>query len=243
MPYIQHYSKFIRQHSTLWGPVMLNTWTTTTDCIRITWEACRGTKTPGPCQPEQIPECLGLEPRACMFPKNHKCWYTLQFETRPDIFSSLQLYPSQPPEKSSKAGMARRRPRTLAGTKAWLEPWLHQPLAVRVWSVVRLTGDNVCTGPGRMFGLKWVFNKWLLLLVPSLSVNMPQPDYASSLPTLLKLPCVSGFPISVVPTILQVAQASACSTFPVINQLLQYSCLSAWHLKPYLPHHATSFSN
>lgn len=65
--------------------------------------------------------------------------------------------------------------------------------AVRLWSVVKLIWDKVCTGPGRMLGLKWVFNKWLLLLVLSLSINLPQTDYAS-LPTSLQLPCLSGFP-------------------------------------------------
>lgn len=67
-------------------------------------------------------------------------------------------------------------------------------------------------------------------------------DYPSSLPTLLKLACSSGFPIFVNPTILLVFQASAC-IFSINQQtatlLFMLVCLTSQSQSPSIIPHPT----
>lgn len=146
--------------------------------------------------------------------------------------------PSQPAESSELC--------QYSDNKAWLEFWFYHLLAIRLWSVVR--HETMCNRTWQNVGLKGVFDKWFLLLILLLLINMFQlVMHPHSVPSsnwlILRILFLLTQPFH---SFSKLQPAS----FPSNNRLLECdSCLSAWHLNPNPPlprptlPHSTSFSN
>lgn len=105
-------------------------------------------------------------------------------------------------------------------------------LAIRLWSVVR--HETMCNRTWQNVGLKWVFDKWFLLLILLLFINMFQlvmhPHF---------LPSSNWLTLKVLFLLTQPFHSFSKlrpASFPSINRLLDCdSCSAAWHLNPNLP--------
>lgn len=131
-----------------------------------------------------------MEPKACMLPKNHKfdTLYSLKLPGHFLKFASLS-HPSLQKKVVRYGNTATKNPN-------WEKDLVRTPLYQFQLSDHGLwwdLSDTMCAeAPQNAPRPKWVFNKWLLLLVLSLSTNLPPLSinwlYIPSLPTSLKLP-------------------------------------------------------